>query len=71
MISEVKIKRVLEEENRLQTILLHPDGAYDLYKGSGDDTCMYVTEHGNPNIILMAITKELWYRIFEGGEEDI
>jgi len=63
---EVKINRDLSEENRLQSIVLHEkDGAYDLYKGNGDDACLYVTEHGNSDKILMVITKDLWNKIFD------
>lgn len=59
------IKRILTEDNRLQSIHFHGN-VYDLYRGQGDDKInYYVTEHGDPEQIFMAITRELWEQIFE------
>ena len=62
------INRVLNEENRLSTVILHHpkgvfDGIYDLYRGN--DGAMYITEHGRPENILLIATKEIWSLIFE------
>ena len=64
LLNEVKIKRAFQEDNRIQSIILHYE-IYDMYKGNGDDECYYITEKNNPDKILMAITKELWSKMFE------
>jgi hypothetical protein len=63
--SEIRIRRILNEDNRVGTVILYPDGVFDLYKGLGDDDCFYITEHGNPNKIVMAITTTMYHNIFE------
>lgn len=55
----------LSEEERIQSITFN-ENVYDLYHGSGDRfDIYYVTEHNQPDRILMAIKKDLWNIIFE------
>jgi hypothetical protein len=61
--SEIRMHRILDEDNRVGTITLYSNGIFDLYKGLGDDGCYYVTEHGNPTKIVMAITMDLYNKI--------
>ena len=59
------VNRVLNEETKLQTIILHkPDGVYDMHRGLGDDKTIYITEHGNPDNVILWCTQELWDKIF-------
>ena len=59
------VKRILNEETRIQTIVLYkPDGVYDMHRGLGDDKTIYITEHGNPDNIILWCTQDLWNKIF-------
>jgi hypothetical protein len=58
------IKRALSEETRVQTVRLCSKKIFDLHKGLGDDDAYYITQHGNPENIYMAISKELYDTIF-------
>jgi len=59
------MKSGLNEKTKLKTVVLYkPDGIYDMHCGLGDDNTVYITEHGNPNNVLLWCAKGLWNKIF-------
>jgi len=60
------IKKVLHEKNRLGEIILARKHVLSIYKGTGDESeIYYLTENGNPEIIYMMVSREVWNNIFE------
>jgi hypothetical protein len=61
------LKRNLDEDTRLQSVVLHygGKGVYSLHRGRGDDDAFYITDHKDPEKILMVITRDLWEAVFE------
>ena len=60
------IKRALNEDGRLCEITFGGRGTFSLYEGAGDDSDFYyLTDVSNSDIIYMAVSRELYYLIFD------